>query len=152
MSHLSGQDITSTADSAAITDTSAAGGPTVKDSFDSVQAEIDALGSDPIPQARVAAIPVLVADDAAAAILTTTNAIYLEGTTLLADKEIADTSSYNGQAVHITLAAAVLGSYTRPVSGGTLTFTAAGDSAVIVRYSVGVWRAFGLTGAAAIIP
>jgi hypothetical protein len=80
---------------------------------------------------------VQVADDAAAAILNTTAALYLAGTTLLAAKEIATTSARANQVVRIRMVAAVLGTYTLPVSEGTLTFTDAGAHAVVIRNAAG---------------
>jgi hypothetical protein len=88
----------------------------------------------------VAKVPVVVADDAAAAILRTTNALVLEGTTLAADKTIAVSSTYTGHEVHIRLEAAVAGTYKLPVVGGDLTFTNANDSAFVVNMGAGVWR------------
>jgi hypothetical protein len=91
------------------------------------------IGSIPVAQAQVVAVPIEIADDAAAAILNTTNALYLAGTTLAAAKPIATTSSYAGQVLHIRLVASVAGTYTLAVQGGTLTFTVASASAIVVR-------------------
>ncbi len=78
-----------------------------------------------------------VADDAAAAVLSTTGALYLAGTTLLAAKVIATTSSRPNQRLSIRMVAAVLGTYTLVVSEGVLTFTDAGAHAVVIRNAAG---------------
>jgi hypothetical protein len=125
------------ADTLAINDSAAAGA-----------AKKVTIGALPIAQAQVVAVPIVVADDAAAAILNTTNTLYLTGTTLLAAKVIATTSRYAGQVVHITLAANVAGTYTLAVQGGTLTFTLAGDSAIVIRNAAdSAWLAFSPNGA-----
>jgi hypothetical protein len=104
-----------------------------------------------LTQAMVAKVPVVVPDDAAAAILNTTNALVLEGTTLAADKTIAVTSTYTGHELHIRLEAAVAGTYKLPVVGGDLTFTNANDSAFVVNMGAGVWRVLEL-GTCTIVP
>jgi hypothetical protein len=107
--------------------------------------------SAPITQAMVAKVPRVVADDAAASILNTTNALVLEGTTLAADKTIAVVSTYDGHELHIRLEAAVAGTYKLPVVGGDLTFTNANDSAFVVNMGAGVWRVLEL-GTCTIVP
>lgn len=88
-----------------------------------------------------------VASDGAAAILTATGGIYLAASAS-GDKAITTTSSHAGQKVNIFLLAASGGSYTLAVEGGTLTFNAASESAVVQRTAEDdAWIVVGLSGA-----
>lgn len=101
----------------------------------------------PIAQEEVASTLSIVAADGAAAILTTTSGIHLQGSNAAA-KAIATTSSYAGQKVNIFLLAFVGGSYTLALNAGTLTFNAAGEGAVVQRNSNNTaWVVVGLSGA-----
>jgi hypothetical protein len=105
------------------------------------------LSSLPIAAAQVVAVPVEVASDGAAAILNTTNMLYLAASTAGA-KVIATTSRFAGQTVYVRLVAASGGSYTLCVQGGTLTLDAAGEGAIIVRNAAdSAWLAVPLNGA-----
>lgn len=100
-----------------------------------------------IAQSQVSSTVVLVASDAAAAILSTTGGIQLAESAVGA-KAIATTSSYAGQKVHLILLAASGGSYTLALNVGTLTFNAAGESAVVQRNAANTaWVCVGLSGA-----
>lgn len=92
-------------------------------------------------------VPLEIAQDGAVAILDTTNAIYLADSTV-GTKVIATTSSYPGQVIPIRLVLNSGGSYTLVVSEGTLTFDAAGESAVVVRnIADDAWNVLDLNGA-----
>lgn len=121
----------------------------LEDSAASYAKKSATIGSIPIAQAQVVGVPVSVAQDAAAAITGTTCALYLvdstSGTKVIDD---ADGGIYAGQVVPIRLALASGGEYNIPVTGGTLTFNATSESAVIVRNAANDgWLVMDLNGA-----
>jgi len=88
-----------------------------------------------------------IAEDAACAILSTTEAIELASSTSGA-KAITTTSYRAGQVIAIGLVAATGGSYTLAVTGGALTFDAAGEFAIVMRNAANDgWKALFLSGA-----
>jgi hypothetical protein len=136
MSHLSGQNEGSS-DSAAITDTSDAGGPTVKDSFDALVADAR----------RILLRP---AADGAVTILGTTGGVELTvtgaGTVVIA----TDASCFRGQQVWLRAkAVAGGGKYTLEVDPGgvNLTIDATGEAPRIMRSETDTWVVMGLEGA-----
>lgn len=121
----------------------------IEDSAASFAKKSATIGSIPIAQAQVVGVPVSVAQDAAATITGTTCALYLvdstSGTKVIDD---SDPSIYAGQIVPIRLALASGGEYNIPVTGGTLTFNATSESAVIVRNAANDgWLVMDLNGA-----
>jgi uncharacterized membrane protein len=138
MSHLSGQNEGSS-DSAAITDTSDAGGPTVKDSFDALVVDI-ARGS----------ILLRPAADAPVTILGTTGGIELTVTGAGTVAIATDASCYRGQQVWLRAkSVAGGGAYTLEVDPGgvDLTINATGEAPRIMRSETDTWVVMGLEGA-----
>lgn len=172
MAHLTGLSAATTADAINVTDGSSAGGPTVKDSFDTLVAAdlLKAPLASPtftgVPAAPTAAagtnttqlattafanqavgLVVEVASDGAAAVLSTTSLLVLAGTTV-GDKVIAMTSRRANQPLRIKLEAASGGKYTFPVTGGDLTLDAANESPEIRRNAAdSAWIVVALNGA-----
>jgi hypothetical protein len=119
----------------------------IEDAADSATPKEATINTIPILQSQVGGLVVEVASDGAAAILNTTKAIYLAESTA-ATKVIAVTSRFANQRVEIRLAAASGGEYTLAVTGGTLTFNAANESAVIYRDNAdAAWLVLNLNGA-----
>lgn len=105
------------------------------------------IGTLPIAQAQVSSTVAQVGADAPFLILDTTGGIQLASSTA-GSKAIATTSSYAGQKIHIILLAAAGGDYTLALDVGTLTFNAAGESAVVQRDAGNTaWICVGLSGA-----
>lgn len=107
------------------------------------------IGSLPIAQAQMAAAVLQPEADAAVEIDATVAGVQL---TVTGENPIAITTnanSYAGQKVHLfAVAVAGGGSYTLELDAGTLTFDAAGESAVIMRNAANdAWICVGLTGA-----
>jgi hypothetical protein len=153
MARRSGQFL-STAAAADITNGSGVSGATVDDALDTLdslkapKASPTLTGTPAAPTAavgtsttqlastefamRAVGLAVSVAEDAAAAILNTTAALYLVSTTT-GSKEIAVTSQRANQRVEIRLVAATGGDYHITSAEGLHTLDAAGDALVLVR-------------------
>jgi len=104
------------------------------------------LGSIPVAQAQVSSVLLQPAADAAIALLNTTRGVQMSSG--VGSKAITTSSNYAGQVINLFMLANTGGDYTLALDAGTLTFNAAGESAVVMRNAGNTaWVCVGLSGA-----